>query len=357
MPDEQAILDTLNSQSDAQLILAIEAAPTQAEKNAINAFLQARLAIDLKTLVNNFDKSSDQFLTLIDQLNGVMKSLSAQPGGAKSPLISRLAENASDAFRLYYHRVAPRSATENAAEAETPVNDEVTSPPPPPPPPGAGPAPPPPPPAAGAPHLPPKNSKDYAQLAAEYAEYFAVATIRQSVANVPNVTAIVRKNGDRALANKSRYEAVGNALGAIPWWFIAGVHQMESGFNFGTHLHNGDSLSARTHQVPAGRPKAMPASGHFPYTWEESAADALTMEKLNGLTDWSLPRALYRWEAYNGFGYRPRSVPTPYVWSFTTIYTSGRYIADHVFNNGSVSQQCGTAALLKELVNRGAVKV
>lgn len=348
MPTEQDVLDTLNSKSDEELMLAIDSAP-KAEADPIRAFLKARLKLDLHELTGEFEQSSDKFIKLISQLDSAISKLPAAPsGGSKSPLLEQLAAAASDAYRLYYDRIAPYSATASDQEAETPLNDEKASPP--------GTTPPlPTPPSDGKAHLPPKNTKDYSQLAAEYLEYFAAAKIWPSVPKVPDAAAIVRKNADRATANKSRYLAVGDPLG-IPWWFIAGIHQMESGYNFGTHLHNGDSLAARTHRVPAGRPKAPPASGHFPYTWEESAADALTMEGLNGLSDWSLSRALYRWEAYNGFGYRAHGVPTPYLWSFTTIYTSGRYVADHKFDPNSVSQQCGTAALLRELVNRGTVK-
>src|SRR5438270_1655198 len=109
--------------------------------------------------------------------------------------------------------------------------------------------------------------------------------------------------------HRSRYEAVGTPL-SIPWFFIAVIHNMESSQRFDQHLHNGDPLTARTVHVPAGRP----VSGDPPFTWETSATDALTGEKLDQVTDWTLPALLYQIEKYNGFGYRTRhpEVLSPY---------------------------------------------
>ena len=124
---------------------------------------------------------------------------------------------------------------------------------------------------------------------------------------------------------------------------------MECGFNFGTHLHNGDPLSARTVHVPKGRP----ADGEPPFTWLESARDSLVLKKLDRIDDWSLPHMLYLLEAYNGFGYRPQFVPTPYLWSFSNLYTAGKFTADGKFDANAVSKQCGAAVMLRMLQERG----
>ena len=34
---------------------------------------------------------------------------------------------------------------------------------------------------------------------------------------------------------------------------------------------------------------------------------------------------LYRLEAYNGFGYRQYQINFPYLWSFATCYTKGKF--------------------------------
>ncbi|MBX4390438.1 hypothetical protein K4H03_30615, partial [Mycobacterium tuberculosis] len=78
-------------------------------------------------------------------------------------------------------------------------------------------------------------------------------------------------------------------------------HGLEASFNFRAHFHNGDfPLTARTRQVPAGRPtRWLP-----PSDWELSAQDALRLLGYTNQSDWTLERTLFRLEAYNGLGYR-----------------------------------------------------
>lgn len=153
--------------------------------------------------------------------------------------------------------------------------------------------------------------------------------------------------------NRNRYSAVGDPLG-IPWFFIGVVHNMESSQNFKKHLHNGDPLTARTVQVPAGRPK----TGSPPFTWEESATDSLQLMNLHKWTDWSIPGTLYKVEEYNGWGYRRfhAEVLSPYLWSFTNHYKSGKYVADGKWSPTAVSGQCGAAALLRHLAEKGTIQ-
>ncbi|MCW5697466.1 MAG: peptidase M15A [Bauldia sp.] len=188
------------------------------------------------------------------------------------------------------------------------------------------------------------DAKTYDELKDEYLRFFGGMAIRQEREGA------VAALADIALANRGRYAAVGGPLG-IPWWFIAAVHMLESGFNFSTHLHNGDPLTARTVRVPPGRP----SQGRAPFRWEDSAADALAGEGLAGLRDWSLPRALYRWEQYNGLGYRRHRIPSPYLWSFSTIYEKGKFARDGEFSSGLVSAQCGAAVLLRFLQRTGEI--
>src|SRR5689334_313700 len=115
----------------------------------------------------------------------------------------------------------------------------------------------------------------------------------------PEKTAEVNMLAQKILQNRSRYEAVGRPL-SIPWQFIGVIHTMECSQRFDQHLHNGDLLTARTVRVPKDRP----VNGEPPFTWETSATDALTLEGLDRVTDWSLPAMLYQMEKYNGFGYR-----------------------------------------------------
>ena len=157
---------------------------------------------------------------------------------------------------------------------------------------------------------------------------------------------------DLIISNRSRYKNVANNSG-VPWYFIAAIHNMESSQNFSKHLHNGDPLSARTKHVPSGRPK----KGNPPFTWEESAVDALKLRKLHKVKEWSLSRLLYELEGYNGWGYRlyHPHVLSPYLWSFATHYKSGKYIADGTWSDTAKSRQCGAVVLIKRLEEQGEI--
>ena len=148
-------------------------------------------------------------------------------------------------------------------------------------------------------------------------------------------------------ANRQRYQKVGRAVG-VPWYVVGIIHSLEAGDDFTRHLHNGDPLTSRTVHVPAGRP----VRGKPPFTWEQSAIDALRGRGLGAWKDWSVTGTLYQLEGYNGFGYRDHhpTVPSPYLWSFSNHYTRGKYVADGRFSPTAVSQQVGAALLLKQLV-------
>jgi lysozyme family protein len=169
----------------------------------------------------------------------------------------------------------------------------------------------------------------------------------ESCAIRPEHRAAVDALARKIQANKARYEAVGDPLG-IPWYAVGLIHAMEASLNFGAHLHNGDPLTARTVHVPAGRPK----TGQPPYTWEQSATDALANQGFGSWKDWSIPGILFKLEGYNGFGYRQfhPDVLSPYLWSFSNHYTRGKYVGDGSFSATATSAQCGAAVLLKLLV-------
>ncbi|MCE7796381.1 hypothetical protein LWE61_07375 [Sphingobium sufflavum] len=154
------------------------------------------------------------------------------------------------------------------------------------------------------------------------------------------------------LRGRPRYEEAA-AKSGVPWWFIAIIHGMEASFNFQGHLHNGDPLARRTVQVPRGRPPVW----NPPSDWISSALDALQIEGFAGIRDWGVARALYSWEAYNGWGYRRAGVgiPSPYLWSFSNHHKKGKFVADGHYDPNAISKQCGTAMMLKALVAKGDV--
>ena len=176
----------------------------------------------------------------------------------------------------------------------------------------------------------------------------------------PKDKKILDSQVNKIIGNKNRYLKAGIKAN-VPWYIIACIHSLEASLNFSKHLHNGDPLSARTVRVPAGRPEV----GNPPFSWEESAADAMSMKVKSGWSSGDLNKAregdpyhtLYLLERYNGLGYRKYhpEVKTPYLWSKTNKYTKGKYTADGKFDPEAGSNQIGAAALLKVLEELGEV--
>ncbi len=183
-------------------------------------------------------------------------------------------------------------------------------------------------------------------LATEYKELFITLEVDQNrFAEVDHIVS-------RVMSNKAQYEAVAAGVNA-PWFFVAAIHNMESGLRMDRHLHNGDPLRARTRQVPANRP----AAGEPPFSWEESALDALQLRKIDAVNSWSLERILYELEGYNGWGYRKyhSHVKSPYLWSFCNHYQRGKYVADGTWSDNASSRQCGAAVIIKRLEQQGEI--
>ena len=190
-----------------------------------------------------------------------------------------------------------------------------------------------------------KRSLRFADLAEEYAAMFKAAELRPQHNQSANWHLTMMRQ------SKPRYQAAGQRTG-VPWFVIAAIHGLEASFNFRAHFHNGDyPLTSRTRQVPAGRPAVwLP-----PSDWESSTADAMRLLGFAGASDWSLPRTLYRLEAFNGFGYRRLGRASPYLWSFSSLYERGKFVADGRFEASARSQQCGTAVMLKLLADAGEI--
>ncbi len=180
-------------------------------------------------------------------------------------------------------------------------------------------------------------------LAAEYVTRFRACQIRQE--RLAEIDRVVRF----CVQHQARYEAVAAATG-VPWFVIAIIHQLEASGRFDRHLHNGDPLTARTVQVPKGRPK----TGQPPFTWVESAIDAMRDVRVD---QWTLARTLWFFEDYNGWGYRKPSIniPSPYLWSGSHLYFRGKYVADGTYSPTAVSKQIGAAVLLRQMSDTGAI--
>lgn len=153
---------------------------------------------------------------------------------------------------------------------------------------------------------------------------------------------------------RARYEAIEKMrVNGMPAAIIFAIHGRESSWDFKCHLHEGSTLLHRTRDIPKNRPPppAMP-----PFTWEDSANDALYVLKHEDRVNWSLLQdKLDAIEAYNGTGYlryHP-SVPSPYLFAGCSIYKRGKYTSDGKFDGTAVDKQLGVVTILKQLEARG----
>lgn len=164
---------------------------------------------------------------------------------------------------------------------------------------------------------------------------------------VPKWIAAADQYVAKIFKNRAKYEAVEKKTG-VPWYFISVCHMRESSCDFRGVLHNGEHIigtGKKTRLVPAGR-------GPF-WSWEDAAIDALKLHGLHRIDDWSIERVLYECERFNGWGYYRKGLVSPYVWAGTTLYRSGKYVRDGVYDPSHVDTQLGCAIILKRLQDNG----
>lgn len=179
------------------------------------------------------------------------------------------------------------------------------------------------------------------ELKKQYEDLLKKMVVRPTWVNAINSAA------KQIIKGKDTYIEVSKHVGNMPWELIGLIHKLESDCDFTKHLHNGDSLQRRTHQVPAGRP----LGGEPPFTFLESAIDAIEMKGYHKVTDWNDPYICYCLEKYNGFGYELRGIESPYLWSGTNNYTKGKYIKDGPkgWRPNVVSEQVGCIPILMRI--------
>ena len=178
----------------------------------------------------------------------------------------------------------------------------------------------------------------YAETKTGYHNLWNKAAVR------PEKAAAANKLAEKILSEpyQSTFKKVEDVTG-VPWFLVAALLERESSLDLNTYLGNGEKLDQVTHLVPAGR-------GPFK-NFQAGAVDALTYEGMTGIapSDWTVERMLYWAERFNGEGYFGKNINSPYLWSWTNLYTSGKYVADGKFSSSEVDPQPGVAAILKAL--------
>ena len=348
MAVSQAQLDNLLTLTRAQLRAISQDFRQPDEVQEMARELIRRLAQErLRQAVQSFEAATPVFADLTQRLVAITEKARATPGGDAVGVLGQPIRLLGDLFDGIAGVEAELQGTATADPAGLVPDGTEDSVPAPAAAAGAAAAGAAPPPATTAP--PPgtvKSSSVFSEIAAEYVAMFDAMRVPQ------DKDAAVTRQAKRLASFRREYEKVGSLLN-IPWYFIGLIHGMESSFNFGLHLHNGDPLNLRTTHVPKGRPPADVADP--PFAWSTSAIDALRLKNLQTRTDWSLPAILFRLEQYNGFGYRRRGLATPYLWSFSDRHTRGRFVRDGVFDPNAVSKQVGAAVMLGRLIQTGDV--
>jgi lysozyme family protein len=144
------------------------------------------------------------------------------------------------------------------------------------------------------------------------------------------------------LVNRTRFLLM-QQLSGVPALWVMPVFERENP-SFNAYLGNGDPLDEVTVHVPRGRG---PFTG--PDAWEKGATDALTLDHIVGGPAWTWAWACWKWEAWNGFGPRNHGRPSGYLWSGTSVYQGGKYVADRVWSRGTWDQQLGCVELARAI--------
>ena len=172
----------------------------------------------------------------------------------------------------------------------------------------------------------------FASVAPGYVSAWSSCALRPERA--ATVDGIVSRVADTA--TRARYEAAGADGGGAPWFVVAAIHNLEASGRWNGTIADGGAL-------PPG------------VTWEADAARELRSQG-HGWADWSVAGCSYFCERWNGWGYRGHGIPSPYLYSFGTCYTAGKYVSDGVYDPAAVSAQCGAVMLIRRLAERGMIE-
>lgn len=140
----------------------------------------------------------------------------------------------------------------------------------------------------------------------------------------------------------------------IPVVVQATIGERECGFDFTKNWGQGDPLTHPSIHVPKGRPPLGAApNDRFPVSWEYAAIDAFTVcDKLNVISvpAWYLAYACWKWEGFNGFGYRAHGIRSPYVVGGTNLQQPGKYVADGKYDPNHMDAQLGALPVALRMI-------
>lgn len=184
----------------------------------------------------------------------------------------------------------------------------------------------------------------FEKLEANYEQLASVATIR------PDRERELELVVDRTLLpQKQLYQRV-ESLVHMPAAVLMALSMREMSGNTHCYLGNGQTLKHRTTIVPLNRG---PFLQEYPEDFVAGCLDSLHLDGLDqvwkAVGGWSRSRFCYESEGWNGWGYRARGIPSPYVFGATTVQRPGKFPRDHVFDANMWDPQLGTLAIVEEI--------
>lgn len=138
------------------------------------------------------------------------------------------------------------------------------------------------------------------------------------------------------------------AIWTLPTW-------EREGPSLSAYLGNGDSLLHVTKDVPRQRGPFKTPDGKPDFV--AGAIDSLHYDHIDAVPQpWTPARAVYEWEAWNGFGPRGHGRVSGYPWSGTKFYEppdgkGGKYVADGQWSGSTVDAQIGTVPIMLALLS------
>ncbi len=175
------------------------------------------------------------------------------------------------------------------------------------------------------------------ELAPEYSRLLQAMTVtrpQQVIAVADNLMRFVKAG---------RYAQVSTETG-VPQVWMATSFEREAGSRFDLSPAQGDPWNRVSIHVPRG-------IGPFA-SWADAAKAAYHIDGLDkiGAGNWTMERACYEGEIFNGMGYRAHGVHSPYLWAGTNVYSTGKYVADGVWDGGHADTQLGIVPVMLRMI-------
>jgi lysozyme family protein len=182
------------------------------------------------------------------------------------------------------------------------------------------------------------------ELAQRHSDEWAEVEGKTGVPRLWGLTSFERESGSdysRSPAQGDRWDKVSvdvpRGLGPYQCWGDACVAAYR--------IDRLDEVAGSAGTGTAGVPPAIGVAGGAAVPVGDAAAG-----ETPALPGWTWTRACYEGELFNGFGPRAHGRQTGYLWSWTNIYTGGKYVADGKWDPDVIDAQCGMVPMMAALL-------